>query len=214
MVKINTEFLLPKKYYDGEMIPEGLIWHGMSAIYANTLGLDNSDPFDVGVNIAILKSMNLSAHGIIDRKGDFYQLVPFGRKARHAGVSLLNGREKCSNWTIGIEFLTLFKTTKEHGPAYTPEQIKTGLELQAFLTGEFGFQQANIEGHDKIRANAINAGMVGSDGQPPKSKPDPGPEFPWSLFRGKPQGLDDLQKQALAQRSEKWAQRLAQADGS
>lgn len=214
MVKINTEFLLPKKYYDGEMIPEGLIWHGMSAIHADTLGLDNRDPFDVGVNIAILKSMNLSAHGIIDRKGNFYQLVPFSRRARHAGISLLNGRDKCNNWTIGIEFLTLFKTTKEHGPAYTPEQIKTGLELQAFLTGEFGFKQANIEGHDKVRANAINANMRGTDGGEPKPKPDPGPEFPWPLFRGKPQGLDELQKQALAQRSEKWAQRLAQADGS
>lgn len=218
MVKINTEFLLPKKYYDGEMIPEGLIWHGMSAINAHELfeaSDPGDDPFDVGVNIAILKAYRLSAHGIIDRQGNFYQLVPFGRRARHAGISLLNGRKNCNQWTIGIEFLTLFKTTKEHGPAYTEAQIKTGLELQAFLMSEFRFPLANIAGHDEVRLNAIRANMIADDGEPPKAKPDPGKEFPWNLFRPlKPRGLDELQKQALAERSEKWAKRLAQADGS
>lgn len=184
MLKINTEFLLPKKYFDGEMIPEGIIWHGMSAINAHRLfdaSQPGDDPFDVGVNIAILRAYRISAHGIIDRKGNFYQLVPWGRRARHAGVSMLNGRRDCNNWTVGIEFLSLFKTTKEHGPAYTDAQIKTGLEVRDWLFKEFGpMVQA---GHDEVRDEAINAGMKTKENTTPARKPDPGKEFPWHLFR-------------------------------
>jgi N-acetyl-anhydromuramyl-L-alanine amidase AmpD len=214
MVNFNTELLLPKKYYDGEFTPEGLIWHGMSAINAHDLGLSSEDPFDVGVNIAIIKSYNLSVHGMIDRKGNFYQLVPWSRKSRHAGVSLLNGRQGCNGWCVGIEVLTLFKTTKKHGPAYTEAQIKTGLEVQKWLMENFPIRHPNIAGHDEVRKAAILANIRAPGGSEPTSKPDPGKEFPWSLFRPVADGLDDLQKQALAERSEKWAKKLATADGS
>jgi N-acetyl-anhydromuramyl-L-alanine amidase AmpD len=205
MVKFNTEFLLPKKYFDGEMIPEGIIWHGMSAINAHELFpaiQPGDDPFDVGVNIAILKHYSYSAQLIIDRKGEPFQLVPFSRKARHAGISLLNGRPKCNDWTIGIEFLTLFKTTKEHGPAYTQPQIKTGLEVRDWLMKEFGIPMANQGGHDEVRAAAIKAGLTDSQGDPPKAKPDPGKEFPWELFRPAPKrhGYDETQLAALEAR--------------
>lgn len=187
MIKINTELLLPKKYFDGEMIPQGIIWHGMSAKNAHELGLPSDDPFDVGVNIAILKHYNYSAHGIIARDGTFYQLVPWSRKARHAGVSLLGNRPNCNDWTIGIEFLTMFKTIKGE-PAYTPEQIKTGLELRDYLAKELGITlQA---GHDEVRAAARKANMRNGKGELPDVKPDPGGEFPWHLFR-KPKNLHD-----------------------
>ncbi len=181
MIKINTEFLLPKKYYDSEMIPKALIWHGMSAINAHELGLDSSDPFDVGVNIAILKHYNLSAHGIIARDGTLYQLVPWSRKARHAGVSLLGHQKDCNDFSIGIEFLTTFKTSKEHGPAFTPEQIRTGLEVRDYFEKELGITQQ--AGHDEVRAAARKANMRNSKGELPDVKPDPGKEFPWHLFR-------------------------------
>lgn len=216
MVKFNTEFLLPKKYFDGEMIPEGIIWHGMSAIDAHKIGLDNSDPFDVGVNIAILKHYTYSAHVIIDRKGEPFQLVPFSRKARHAGISLLNGRQKCNDWTIGIEFLSLFKDTDDWGPAYTQPQIKTGLEVRDFLMKEFGILYINTAGHDEVRHAAVVAGLTDRNGDPPTSKPDPGKKFPWHLFRPEPKkhGYDRSQEEILAGRSERWAKRLAEADGS
>jgi N-acetyl-anhydromuramyl-L-alanine amidase AmpD len=214
MVKFNTEYLLPKKYFDGEMIPEGIVWHGMSAINAHTLGLDASDPFDVGVNIAILKSYNLSAHMIIDRKGEPFLLVPWSRRARHAGVSLLNGRVDCNKWTVGIEFLTLFKTTKEWGPALTSPQIKTGLEVRDWLMNEFGIKLENTGGHDEVRAAAIKANMLAGDGQPPKSKPDPGKEFPWHLFRPEPKrhGYDASQLELVNAR--RAAKNPVMADGS
>lgn len=213
MLKINTELLLPKKYYDSEMIPKGLIWHGMSAKNAHELGLPSDDPFDVGVNIAILKHYNYSAHGIIDREGNFYQLVPWSRKARHAGVSLLDGIPDCNDWTIGIEFLTVFKTIKGV-PAFTQAQITTGLAVRDYFFHELGISiQA---GHDEVRAAARVANMRNSKGELPDVKPDPGKEFPWDLFRPstKPQGLDQTQKDLLAARSDKWAKRLAAADGS
>jgi N-acetyl-anhydromuramyl-L-alanine amidase AmpD len=181
MLKINTEFLLPKKYYDSEMIPKALIWHGMSAKNAHEISLPSDDPFDVGVNIAILKHYGLSAHGIIARDGTFYQLVPWSRKARHAGVSLLGAEPNCNDWSIGIEFLTVFKTTKEHGPAFTPEQIKTGLAVRDYFEAEMGITQQ--AGHDEVRAAARKANMRNSKGELPDVKPDPGKEFPWHLFR-------------------------------
>lgn len=209
MVKFNTELLMPKKYYDGEMIPQGIVWHGMSAINAVDLGLDGSDPFDVGVNIAILKSYNYSAHVIIARDGTPYQLVPFSRKARHAGLSMLNGRKNCNDWTIGIEFLTTFKTSKAFGPAFTDAQIRTGLEVRDFLMKEFGITLENTGGHDEVRQAAIVAGLTDKNGDPPKAKHDPGKEFPWNLFRPiKQHGYDESQQAILE------ARRLAKADGS
>lgn len=214
MVKFNTELLMPKKYYDGEMLPEGIIWHGMSAINADTIGLPNDDPFDVGVNIAILKHYNYSAHIIIDRKGEPFQLVPFGRKARHAGISLLNGRAKCNDWTIGIEFLTVFKDTNEWGPAYTQPQIKTGLEVRDFLMSEFGILLINTAGHDEVREAAIKGGLTDKNGDPPTSKPDPGKKFPWHLFRPEPKkhGYDETQLAMVKAR--RAAKNPVMADGS
>lgn len=214
MVKFNTELLLPKKYFDGEMIPEGIIWHGMSAINAHELNLPHQDPFDVGVNIAILKHYSYSAHLIIDRVGDVFQLVPFSRRARHAGISLLNGRQDCNHWTIGIEFLTLFKTTKEYGPAYTDAQIKSGLAVRDWLMKEFPITLANTGGHDEVRKAAITAGLTDRNGDPPKAKPDPGKEFPWRLFRPAPKrhGYDETQMAAVKARRD--AKKAEPVDGS
>jgi N-acetyl-anhydromuramyl-L-alanine amidase AmpD len=219
MLSINNELILPKKYYDSEMEPKGIIWHGMSAKNAHELfpaSHPADDPFDVGVNIAILKHYSYSAHAIIDRKGNVFQLVPWNRRARHAGISLFNGEPDCNRWTIGVEFLTLFKTTKQYGPAYTQEQIKAGLALRDYLIEWFKFPMANQAGHDEVRHAAVVAGLTDKNGDPPKSKPDPGKEFPWELFRPsmKPLGLDESQKEILSGRSEKMAQKLAQADGS
>ena len=44
-----------------------------------------------------------SAHLVIGREGEIYQLIPFTTKAWHAGVSQYQGRKGFNNYSIGIE---------------------------------------------------------------------------------------------------------------
>ena len=44
-----------------------------------------------------------SAHIVIDRDGSVWQIVPFNRKARHAGRSSWRGLESLNRYAIGIE---------------------------------------------------------------------------------------------------------------
>src|SRR5690606_13911019 len=60
--------ILPKECYGWNrpaLLPEGIVDHYISAINANVLGLDNSDPFDIDVCIEILKYYHFSAHILI-----------------------------------------------------------------------------------------------------------------------------------------------------
>jgi N-acetyl-anhydromuramoyl-L-alanine amidase len=48
-------------------------------------------------------AVRVSAHLLIDRAGCVTQFVPFDRRAWHAGVSEFGGRERCNDFSIGIE---------------------------------------------------------------------------------------------------------------
>ena len=45
----------------------------------------------------------MSAHLFIRRDGQLIQFVPFTARAWHAGVSCWQGRERCNDFSIGIE---------------------------------------------------------------------------------------------------------------
>ena len=47
--------------------------------------------------------MRVSAHCLIRRDGQIVQYVSFDDKAWHAGVSTYQGRDKCNDFSIGIE---------------------------------------------------------------------------------------------------------------
>lgn len=47
--------------------------------------------------------MRVSAHCLIRRDGEIVQYVPFDKRAWHAGVSQYQGRERCNDFSIGIE---------------------------------------------------------------------------------------------------------------
>lgn len=47
-------------------------------------------------------SSHVSYHLIIDRDGSIIQLVPFNRRAWHAGYSFFSGRTDCNSFSIGI----------------------------------------------------------------------------------------------------------------
>src|SRR5438477_3361264 len=50
-----------------------------------------------------IADLEVSAHFLIRRDGALVQFVPTGRRAWHAGVSAWRGRERCNDFSIGVE---------------------------------------------------------------------------------------------------------------
>ena len=53
-----------------------------------------------------------SAHVVLGRDGEIRQVVPFNRKAWHAGKSIWRGKPNCNDFSIGIEIDNWGKLTK------------------------------------------------------------------------------------------------------
>lgn len=62
---------------------------------------------------------NASAHIVIDRLGEIYQLVPFNIQAWHAGNSKYRGLNSLNKYSIGIELLNAGKLTNVCDAFYT-----------------------------------------------------------------------------------------------
>ncbi|MDO4211424.1 MAG: N-acetylmuramoyl-L-alanine amidase [Bacteroidales bacterium] len=88
----------------------------------------------------------VSAHIVIDTDGTRYLLVDPERVAWHAGFSLLHGREKCNDWTLGIEFQG---NTLEQ--PLTQDQIDSAIEWLLPLIAKYDIPVANIVTHEMIR---------------------------------------------------------------
>src|SRR5205814_4022942 len=50
-----------------------------------------------------IAGLKVSSHFLIRRDGELVQFVPVGRRAWHAGVSSWRGRERCNDFSIGVE---------------------------------------------------------------------------------------------------------------
>ena len=50
-----------------------------------------------------IAGLRVSSHLLVRRDGSLLQFVPFSRRAWHAGVSCHAGRERCNDFSIGIE---------------------------------------------------------------------------------------------------------------
>ena len=68
--------------------------------------------------------VDASAHLVIGRRGEVYQLVPFNVEAWHAGRSSLLGRSDVNHYSIGIELDNLGRLRKE-GSRFVAECGKT-----------------------------------------------------------------------------------------
>ncbi|MCM7190695.1 1,6-anhydro-N-acetylmuramyl-L-alanine amidase AmpD, partial [Enterobacter hormaechei] len=69
----------------------------IDALFTGTI-----DP-DVHPFFAEIAHLRVSAHCLIRRDGEVVQYVPFDKRAWHAGVSMYQGRERCNDFSIGIE---------------------------------------------------------------------------------------------------------------
>ncbi|PKP30612.1 MAG: N-acetylmuramoyl-L-alanine amidase [Bacteroidetes bacterium HGW-Bacteroidetes-16] len=136
-----------------------------------------------------------SAHLVIGRAGEIYQLVAFDTIAWHAGESQYGGRTGLNKYSIGIEldnagelkrvgteYQAWFgaryqptdvlyarhrnETTRSYWQTYTQEQIDVCEQVCQLLIEKYGIK--TIVGHEEIA---------------PTRKRDPGPAFPLDKFR-------------------------------
>ena len=114
-------------------------------------------------SFADLDGLCVSAHLLIRRGGEITQYVPFERRAWHAGASVWCGRERCNDFSIGIEL----EGTDEI--AYTERQYVVLAAVTASLQARFpGITDDRIVGHRDVA---------------PDRKTDPGAAFDWVRFR-------------------------------
>ena len=100
-------------------------------------------------SLAVLTSpeKQVGAHVVIDTDGTRYVMCLPRVVTWHAGKSLLNGREKCNFFTIGIEFQG---NTLER--PLTSEQIASGVEYLLPLIAQYHIPVENIVTHQMVRA--------------------------------------------------------------
>ncbi|TMP88917.1 1,6-anhydro-N-acetylmuramyl-L-alanine amidase AmpD [Pseudoalteromonas ruthenica] len=109
-----------------------------------------------------LAGVSVSAHCLIDRDGKLRQYVPFTQRAWHAGVSQFEGRQRCNDFSIGIELEGTDKST------YTQAQYLTLAQLTKSLLRTYPhLNRQRIVGHSDIA---------------PGRKTDPGEGFDWEHF--------------------------------
>lgn len=128
---------------------------GVEQLFTNTLDPDEHPYY------ATICHLRVSAHFFIRRDGELIQFVSVDARAWHAGVSSWDGRERCNDFSIGIELEGCDSLP------FTPEQYRR-------LAGLLEILQANYP----IRA------VVGHADIAPGRKTDPGPCFDWACLQG------------------------------
>lgn len=124
---------------------------GVAQLFTNTL-----DP-DEHAYYAGIVHLRVSAHFFIRRSGEIIQFVPVGKRAWHAGVSSWRGRERCNDFSLGIELEGCDTLPFE---AIQYERLAS---LSACLVRHLPVEE--ISGHSDIA---------------PGRKTDPGPFFDWN----------------------------------
>jgi AmpD protein len=109
---------------------------------------------------ATIAGQRVSAHFLIVRDGRLLQFVPCGLRAWHAGESRWRGRDRCNDFSIGIEL----EGTDDL--AYEAAQYATLIRLARALCQRYPI--VDFAGHSDIA---------------PGRKTDPGAAFDWARFR-------------------------------
>lgn len=132
---------LPPGVFDGDAVIE---------LFTNCLDWD-AHPYYQGI-----RGLKVSAHFLIRRDGTLIQFVPLTLRAWHAGVSNWEGRERCNDFSIGIEL------EGDDDQPFSEAQYATLIPLVQTLKQAY-----------PIRA------VVGHSDIAPGRKTDPGPYFDW-----------------------------------
>lgn len=150
-------------------VPELIVVHNISlppgefggdwidALFANRLPSDGH-PYFAGV-----AGLRVSAHLLIRRNGSPVQYVSFLRRAWHAGVSFYGLRERCNDFSIGIEL-----EGTDVLPYEDAQYVRLAEIVAALLAAYPTLSRERISGHADIA---------------PGRKTDPGPTFDWGRLR-------------------------------
>ena len=101
--------------------------------------------------------LKVSAHFLVRRDGSVIQFVPVGRRAWHAGVSSWRGRERCNDFSVGIEL-----EGTDDAP-FEPAQYVALVSLIRRLQNTLPIR--DIAAHSEVA---------------PGRKTDPGAQFDWA----------------------------------
>ena len=150
--------------------PDLLVLHHISLPPGNFRSQDSSqyiiDFFQNNLDSSIhpyfeeISSQKVSSHFLITRTGKLIQFVSLQNKAWHAGVSIFLGREKCNDFSIGIEL---------EGDGDTPFEESQYQELASLMA-----KLAKIYPHLQVAGHSDIA---------PDRKTDPGKFFDWEKFQ-------------------------------
>jgi len=126
----------------------------VARLFANSLDHARHPYFET------LRDVRVSAHFYIGRDGGLIQFVPCSRRAWHAGTSQWKGRERCNDFSIGVDL---------EGTDTRPYTSRQYARLAGLIrTLRRRYPLADIAGHSDIA---------------PGRKTDPGPAFDWPRLR-------------------------------
>jgi N-acetyl-anhydromuramoyl-L-alanine amidase len=127
---------------------------GVMQLFTNSLDPDEHPYY------ATIHHLRVSAHYFIRRDGETVCFVDPERRAWHAGVSCWKGRERCNDFSIGIEL---------EGCDSAPFEPVQYLRLARLV--------------NDLRARYPIEDVVGHSDIAPGRKTDPGPFFDWACLQ-------------------------------
>jgi AmpD protein len=133
---------LPPKQYGG---------NGIIELFTNKLNPDEH-PYYREIYTA-----EVSSHFLIRRDGELVQFVPCNKRAWHAGRSKWQNRERCNDFSVGIEL--------------------EGCDFEAFETAQYKTLNSLLK---SLQDTYPIQHVVGHSDIAPGRKTDPGPFFDWA----------------------------------
>lgn len=124
--------------------------NGIIELFTNMLNPDEHPYY------ADIYTAKVSSHFLIRRSGELIQFVSCMKRAWHAGVSQWQGRERCNDFSVGIEL--------------------EGCDSEAFEAIQYKTLNALI---DTLKKTYPIQHIVGHSDVSPGRKTDPGPFFDW-----------------------------------
>jgi AmpD protein len=151
------------------LVPELIVVHGISLPPGEFGGpwidllFTNELPRDAHPYFESVADLRVSSHLLVRRDGELVQYVPFHRRAWHAGASSWQGRERCNDFSIGIEL-----EGTDHDPYESVQYAMLGRVIAVLCRAYPTLSPDRIVGHSDVA---------------PGRKTDPGLSFDWPLLR-------------------------------
>jgi N-acetyl-anhydromuramoyl-L-alanine amidase len=124
---------------------------GIAALFTNRLD-PAAHPY-----YAAVAALRVSAHFLIRRDGALVQFVTCRDRAWHAGASCWRGRERCNDFSIGVEL--------------------EGTDTTPYASAQYAMLARLVKA---LRRRYPIADVVGHADVAPGRKTDPGPAFDWA----------------------------------